>query len=157
MSPEDALLTEGERRMLEHTVLVRHRLEEQYENLEHQHQTASTGMWVFLATEVMFFGTLFLALGVYRLLYGEAFERASEKLNWMIGGINTLVLLTSSLTMVLAVHSAALGRDRRREAVGRAGSAGQAVSGFLLGHDRLPCLARDDRHRGRARHRPSSS
>jgi cytochrome c oxidase subunit 3 len=112
MSPEDTLLTDGERRMLEHTILVRHRLEEQYENLEQQHQAASTGMWVFLATEVMFFGTLFLGLGVYRLRYAEAFERASEKLNWIIGGANTIVLLISSLMIVLAVHYAKLGKRK---------------------------------------------
>ena len=63
-------------------------------------------MWVFLATEVMFFGALFLAVGVYRFLYAEAFEKASERLNWMIGGVNTLVLLLSSLMIVLAVHYA---------------------------------------------------
>ena len=56
------------------------------------------------------------ALGVYRYLYPEAFETASEQLNWMIGGINTLVLLVSSLTIVLAVHYARHGpaaADRR--------------------------------------------
>jgi cytochrome c oxidase subunit 3 len=95
-----------------HTVLHRERLEEQYASLEQQHETAATGMWIFLATEVMFFGAIFMALGVYRYLYGEAFEAASVKLNWIIGGINTLVLLTSSLTMVLAIHFARAGRTR---------------------------------------------
>ena len=71
---------------------------------------AKLGIWLFLATEVMFFGALFLVLGVNRYLNPEAFEKASEKLVWQIGGINTLVLLTSSLTMVLAVHYAKLGR-----------------------------------------------
>ena len=91
----------------------RSRLEEQYENLDQQHQAASLGMWVFLATEVMFFGTLFLAVAVYRYLYPLAFEKASERLNWMIGGTNTLVLLLSSLTIVLAVHYARLARRRQ--------------------------------------------
>ncbi len=112
MTPDNAILTDEQRQSIEHTVLVRHRLEEQYENLEQQHQAASTGMWVFLATEVMFFGTLFLGLGVYRSLYGEAFERASLRLNWMIGGLNTIVLLVSSLTAVLAVYFARHGRRR---------------------------------------------
>ena len=49
------------------------------DDLEQQHEAASLGMWVFLATEVMFFGTLFLGLGVYRYLYAEAFEKASEQ------------------------------------------------------------------------------
>lgn len=112
MSPENALLTPADREMLEHTMLVRHRLEEQYHNLEQQSHVAAAGMWVFLGTEVMFFGTLFVSLGIYRFLYGEACEKASEKLNWAIGGINTIVLLVSSFTMVLAVHYARLGRRR---------------------------------------------
>ena len=70
-------------------------------------------MWVFLATEVMFFGTLFLAVAVYRYLYPLEFEKASERLNWIIGGTNTLVLLLSSLTIVLAVHYAKLGKRRQ--------------------------------------------
>ncbi len=69
-------------------------------------------MWLFLATEVMFFGALFLTLNIYRYQYAGAFEKASEKLNWQIGGANTLVLLVSSLTMVLAVHYARLGAQR---------------------------------------------
>ncbi|HEY4310290.1 MAG TPA: cytochrome c oxidase subunit 3 family protein [Pirellulales bacterium] len=87
-------------------------LGEQYADLEQQHHAATTGMWVFLATEVMFFGTLFVALSVYRYWYGEAFERTSERLNWQIGCINTLVLLVSSFTIVMAVRYAQLGRRK---------------------------------------------
>jgi cytochrome c oxidase subunit 3 len=68
---------------------------------------------VFLATEVMFFGTLFCGLGAYRYQYPEAFEKASERLNWIIGGVNTVVLLVSSLFMVLAVHYSRHGERRR--------------------------------------------
>lgn len=112
MSREDSFLTVDLRNVFKHTVVVRHRLEEQYRDLQQQAETASMGMWLFLATEVMFFGTLFLVLSVYHYLYPIAFEAASERLNWQIGGINTLVLLTSSLTMVLAVHYARLGHRR---------------------------------------------
>jgi cytochrome c oxidase subunit 3 len=112
MSPENAVLTPEERDELELTALVRHKLEEQFNNLEQQHEVAALGMWVFLATEVMFFGALFVGLAAYRYLYPEAFERASERLNWIIGGTNTIVLLVSSLFMVLAVHCAKLGRRR---------------------------------------------
>ena len=113
MSPDRTILTAEERREMELTVLVRGRLEEQFRDLEQQHEAAALGMWVFLATEVMFFGTLFLGLGTYYYLYPEAFELGSAKLNWIIGGINTIVLLVSSLTMVLAVHFARLGQKRR--------------------------------------------
>lgn len=112
MSREDSFLTADMGDMFKHTVLVRHELEEHFHDLEHQAETSRLGIWLFLATEVMFFGALFLALNIYRYEYAEAFEKASEKLNWEIGGTNTLVLLASSLTMVLAVHYARLGKDR---------------------------------------------
>ncbi len=112
MSPKNAVLTPQEHDELELTALVRHRLEEQFENIDQQQEVARLGMWIFLATEVMFFGTLFVSLGVYRYLYPEAFERASEQLNWIIGGINTVVLLVSSLFMVLAVHAAKVGQQK---------------------------------------------
>jgi cytochrome c oxidase subunit 3 len=112
MSPDQAVLTPEEREVLEDSFLVRHTREEQFRDLDQQHQAASLGMWVFLATEVMFFGTLFLGLGVYRYLYQDAFEAASVKLNWVVGGVNTVVLLVSSLFMVLAVHYAKIGQRR---------------------------------------------
>src|SRR5216683_1857192 len=96
----------------ENTVFERHTLEHQFENLEQQHEVAALGMWVFLATEVMFFGALFVGLAVYRYVYPISFEKASERLKWQIGGLNTVVLLCSSFTMVMAVHNARLGRQR---------------------------------------------
>jgi cytochrome c oxidase subunit 3 len=110
---ESTIWTPEERAIVEQdTMLTRHLLEEQYASLEQQHETAALGMWVFLATEVMFFGALFLGLGVYTHMHHEAFARASEKLNWIIGSINTVVLLISSLFMVLAVHSAKVGEQK---------------------------------------------
>src|SRR5690606_18781552 len=72
-------------------------------------ETAVLGMWLFLATEIMFFGTLFLVLGIYRYQYPVACVKASEKLMWQIGAINTFVLLFSSFTMVMAVHYSKVG------------------------------------------------
>lgn len=109
MNSDHAILTADERAELELTVFASHPLEEQYANVEQQHETAALGMWVFLATEVLFFGVLFLGLNVYHYQYPHAFEKGSEKLNWLIGGINTVVLLVSSLCMVLAVHHAQTG------------------------------------------------
>jgi cytochrome c oxidase subunit III len=112
MNPDLTILTEKENQSLEHTIFARQRLEDQYENLDQQHQAAALGMWVFLATEVMFFGVLFLSVGVYRFLYPEACEKASQRLNWIIGGINTLVLLLSSFTIVMAVYYAGLAKRK---------------------------------------------
>jgi cytochrome c oxidase subunit 3 len=80
-----------------------------FDNLQHQQETTTLGMWVFLATEVLIFGAMFTGYTVYRVQYADSFEAASRHLNLLIGGINTLVLLTSSLTMVLAVRATQLG------------------------------------------------
>jgi cytochrome c oxidase subunit III len=85
-----------------------------FSDLEQQHEATTLGMWVFLVTEVMFFGGLFCAYAVYRGLYPEAFARASHHLDVQLGAINTAVLIGSSFTMVLAVHAASL---RKRGAI----------------------------------------
>src|SRR5690242_1643452 len=66
-------------------------------------------MWVFLITEIMFFGGLFAAYLIYRNLYNPAFVIASSSIAISWGAINTGVLICSSLTMAMAVHSAAVG------------------------------------------------
>jgi len=83
-----------------------------FESLEQQAETTTLGMWVFLVTEVLFFGGLFLVYTVYRSWYPNAFAAASHELDVMLGTINTAVLITSSLTMALAVHAAQLGRRK---------------------------------------------
>ncbi len=84
----------------------------QFEDLEQQHEAASLGMWVFLATEVMFFGGLFAGYTIYRKLYQPGFIEGSHLLNVTIGAINTVVLICSSLTMALAVRAAQLGKRK---------------------------------------------
>ena len=83
-----------------------------FQNLEQQHEAATLGMWVFLATELLVFGALFTGYTVYRSQSPREFEEASARLNVLIGGVNTIVLLTSSLTMALAVHAARIGKQR---------------------------------------------
>ena len=83
---------------------------EQFEELPQQHLADQLGMWVFLATEVMFFGGLFACYTVYRFTNPEIFVQASHHLGLALGGINTAVLLCSSLTMALAVRSIQLGQ-----------------------------------------------
>lgn len=112
MSLKKLLFAPHEQELFAHTFVTRELLEEQYASLEQQHETATFGMWVFLATEVMFFGPLFLAVFQVWIVSTEAVEAASVKLNWVIGGINTLVLLVSSLMMALAVHYAKEGNQR---------------------------------------------
>ena len=87
-------------------------LREQFETAAQQKDASTLGMWIFLITEVMFFGGLFLAYTVYRRAYPEIFAIASGSLNVYIGAANTVVLLCSSLTMVLAVRAAQLGKSK---------------------------------------------
>lgn len=75
-----------------------------FEDVHQQHEAATLGMWTFLAAEVLFFGGLFMAYAVYRHAYPAAFETGSHHLTEILGGTNTRVLMTSSLTMALAVH-----------------------------------------------------
>ena len=84
-------------------------LAHQFDDLEQQHEAASLGMWVFLVTEILFFGGLFLTYLVYRTWYPEAFGHASRTLDLFWGATNTAVLITSSLTMALAVFASQTG------------------------------------------------
>jgi len=92
-----------------HTVPVTG-LAHHFDSLDQQREATTLGMWVFLVTEVLFFGGLFLVYTVYRNWYPGAFAAASHELDVTLGTINTAVLITSSLTMAMAVHAAQLGR-----------------------------------------------
>ena len=96
------------------TILADHSrvLAHHFEDLEQQHNAATLGMWLFLATEVMFFGGLFTAYIVYRSLHPLAFAEVSRELDIVLGTLNTVVLICSSLTMALAVYGAQTGRRK---------------------------------------------
>lgn len=85
---------------------------EQFDDREQQHEAASFGMWIFLATEVMFFGGLFASYTIFRNSYYSAFAAGSHHLVVKFGATNTAVLILSSLTMALAVHAAQTGKRR---------------------------------------------
>ncbi len=84
----------------------------QFESPLQQYQASSLGMWVFLITEIMFFGGLFLGYTIYRSMYPAAFAAGSHHLDIRLGGFNTVVLIGSSLTMALAVHAAEIGKKK---------------------------------------------
>jgi cytochrome c oxidase subunit 3 len=76
----------------------------QFDDHVQQREAATLGMWTFLATEVLFFGGLIMAYAMYRFTYPHAWAEGSHHLKEYLGAINTGVLLTSSLTVALAVH-----------------------------------------------------
>jgi cytochrome c oxidase subunit 3 len=84
----------------------------QFDTAEQQKDASTLGMWVFLITEIMFFGGMFLAYTVYRTWYPTVFAIASTSLNAPIGAANTCILLLSSFTMVMAVRAGQLGRQK---------------------------------------------
>jgi cytochrome c oxidase subunit 3 len=80
--------------------------------MEQQLDSSTLGMWVFLLTEIMFFGGMFGGYTVYRNMYPEAFISTSKHMDAFYGGLNTAVLIVSSLTMALAVRSARVGNQK---------------------------------------------
>jgi len=102
---------------LAETVAVEHEvhhpaLQHHFEDLEQQREAGTLGMWVFLVTEIMFFGAMFFAYTLYRWQYPLEFASASNHLDLPLGTINTIVLILSSFTMALGVYSAQLGKRR---------------------------------------------
>jgi cytochrome c oxidase subunit 3 len=85
-------------------------LQHHFENMEQQREAGTLGMWVFLVTEIMFFGGMFLAYTLYRYKFPWAFASASNHLNLTLGLVNTIVLICSSLTMAMAVYCTQVGK-----------------------------------------------
>ena len=88
------------------------RQQHHFVSMAQQREVAQLGMWVFLITEIMFFGGMFAAYMIYRMWYYPGFAAGSEELDITLGATNTGVLIASSLTVALAVHSAQLGRQK---------------------------------------------
>lgn len=99
-----------------HGQAVHHpKLQHHFETMEQQKEASTLGMWVFLLTEVLFFGGLFMAYLLYRVWYFDAFAEASRDLDIQLGTFNTVVLIGSSLTMALGVRAAQT--DERKKTV----------------------------------------
>jgi cytochrome c oxidase subunit 3 len=101
-----------------------------FDSLEQQKEASTLGMWLFLVQEVMFFGGLFMTYMLYRWRDPEAFAAGSHDLSIALGGTNTAVLIASSLTMAMAVHSAQT--SRRRPLVGWLLATGALGTTFLV-------------------------
>src|SRR5690349_16247994 len=87
-------------------------LQHHFANMEQQREAGTLGMRVFLVTEIMFFGGMFLAYTLYRSTYPFAFASASNHLDITLGAINTGVLICSSFTMAMSVYFTQVGKAR---------------------------------------------
>lgn len=92
--------------------IIKHEVAHHFGNAEQEFDSAQLGMWVFIAQEILFFTGLFVAYTVFRVYYPETWLEGSKHLDATLGGINTAVLIISSLTMVLSVRSAQLNQKR---------------------------------------------
>ncbi len=92
------------------------RPEIQFASLEQQGETAQLGMWAFLVNETLFFGALIFTYYIYRLSYPHEFAAAAKDAVLWCGSVNLVILLTSSLTMVLAINAGA--QDQRQAMIG---------------------------------------
>lgn len=92
--------------------VAEHAFQHHFASMDQQRETATFGMWMFLVTEIMFFGGLFCAYLLYRHTYYNAFVEGSQKMNIILGATNTAVLICSSLTMALGVRAAQMGKQK---------------------------------------------
>ena len=107
-------------------------IEEHFDDASQQREAAAFGMWVFLATEILFFGVLFASYTICRVLYPQGFAVASRHTDLVLGTIETVVLLTSSTLVMLGLR--ALQLDRRRAATALLGSTAALGFAFLVLH-----------------------
>ena len=84
-----------------------------FNSAEDEFEACKQGMWIFMVTEVLMLGGLFVAYAIFRGLYMQEFGLAHHELNWKLGATNTVILLLSSLTMVMGVTAAQRGRRDR--------------------------------------------
>jgi cytochrome c oxidase subunit III len=87
-------------------------LQHHFENMEQQREAGTLGMWIFLVTEIMFFGGMFFAYTLYRWKYPMEFASASNHLKLALGTVNTIVLILSSFTMAMGVYFSQIGKRR---------------------------------------------
>ena len=98
--------------MADHAQTETPALRVQFDTEAQQKAASSLGMWIFLVTEIMFFGGMFAVYTIYRSWYPDVYAIASSSLNEIIGALNTGVLLLSSFTMVMAVRAGQLGQQK---------------------------------------------
>ncbi len=90
-------------------------LAEHFAEPEQQEDSAKLGMWIFLLTEILLFGGLFCAYAIFRAWYPDMFHQAHKHLDVLLGTINTIVLISSSVTVALSIH--AMQHNRRKQTI----------------------------------------
>ncbi len=84
-----------------------------FDSAEHEYESSKQGVWLFLVTEILMFGGLFVAYALFHERYPELFSEGAKFLDWRLGSLNTIVLITSSLTMALAIRDIQVGQPSK--------------------------------------------
>lgn len=90
-----------------------HHFAHHFRDAEHEYQTSKEGIWLFMVTEILMFGGLFVGFGIFHSIYPEMFAEGASQLNWKMGFLNTLVLIFSSFTMALGIHYIQVGQNKK--------------------------------------------
>lgn len=83
-----------------------HHFAHHFNSAEHEFETSKFGVWLFLCTEILMFGGLFVGYAIFHNVHPEIFVEGSKYLDWKMGALNTVVLLVSSFTMAMSIHFA---------------------------------------------------
>jgi cytochrome c oxidase subunit III len=94
---------------------VKHHHAHHFKSNVHEYESSKQGIWLFLCTEILMFGGMFVGYAVFKIVYPEVFQAGSALLNWKMGAANTVVLIFSSLTMALGIHY--IQKNERNKAV----------------------------------------
>ncbi|MAF90801.1 MAG: cytochrome C oxidase subunit III [Bdellovibrionaceae bacterium] len=89
---------------------VKHHVAHHFRDHNHEYESSKQGIWLFMCTEVLMFGAILVAFFYYQAMYPESWKEGAELLDWTKGAANTIVLLTSSLTMALAIYFIRVGK-----------------------------------------------
>ncbi|MCB0390863.1 MAG: cytochrome c oxidase subunit 3 family protein [Bdellovibrionales bacterium] len=90
-----------------------HKVAHHFESAEQEFQASKLGIWLFLCTEILMFGGLFVGYVVFHNIYPEMFAEGAKHLDWKLGSLNTVVLLVSSFTMVLSIYYAQTNQSKK--------------------------------------------
>jgi cytochrome c oxidase subunit III len=83
-----------------------------FDSADHEYMASKQGVWLFLVTEILMFGGLFVAFAIYHNMYPEVFAAGAKFVDWRLGATNTVVLITSSLTMALGIYYIQVGKPK---------------------------------------------
>jgi cytochrome c oxidase subunit III len=90
-----------------------HHVAHHFRDAVHEFDTAKQGIWLFMVTEILMFGGLFVAYAIFHNMYPEMFAEGARQLDWKMGFLNTMVLIFSSLTMALGIHFLQVGKQKQ--------------------------------------------